>query len=291
MRVTEGTNYRNLLADIARGKERLQSAQMQISSGKRVSSPSDDPSAASDIVRLSSEKSETAQYQRNLSFARSKLEFTDTVLDSVERVAERVRTLAQLAVSDNADSSMYRAEVDGLRDQLISSANATHAGRFIFGGSVTTEAPFAKAGDSTVSYQGNDEEMTVQAGRARTLETQIPGSEIFNGPVDIFETMSDLSAAMQSQDKDAIHALTLRIEQFAETVSVSRTRIGNYINNVTNLESEMTSARLARESDLTEAQAADLAEAITAFQMSENALQATMTIGARISQLNLMDYL
>lgn len=291
MRVTEGMGYQNLLRDLAKVQERVQAAQNTVSSGKKIAAPSDNPSAASDIIRLNGEKSEARQYARNLMFGKARLDIADTVLDSVERMVERVRTLGQLSFGNPTAGSPYMIEVSGLRDQIIAAANTTHAGRFIFGGSVTTAAPYAKAADSTVAYQGNDEVVELQVSRTSTLQTQIPGSEIFTGSVDIFVTMSDLITAMQAGDKTGIDTQLRKLEQFSEVLSVSRSKVGSYINTATNMESELSAANLARESELNEEQAADLAKAISELTMSQNALQATLAVGARISQLNLLDYL
>src|SRR5438309_3927180 len=200
MRVTEGMGYQNLLSDIARVQERMQIAQDQVSSNKRVTKPSDDPTAASDIVRIFSEKNEADQFGKDLTFAESRLNLADTVLDSVEHMVERARTLGQLSFGNTTTASMYSTEVDGLRDQIISAANTTHAGRFVFGGSVTTTTPYVKNPDSSVTYQGNNQDMPLQVTRNSTLQTQIPGSAIFTGAVDIFATMSNLATAMQSGD-------------------------------------------------------------------------------------------
>jgi flagellar hook-associated protein 3 FlgL len=291
MRITEGMSYRNLLRDVAAAKERLENAQMQISSGRRVNKPSDDPAAAADIIRLTGEKDESAQYDRNLMFTRSKLDIADRTLDSIEKMVERARTLAQLSLGSPESGHLYRTEVEGLRDQILSAANTQHAGRFIFGGTVTTQPPFVEVVDGTVAYQGNAETSSLQVSRTLTIETQIPGGDLFTGAVDIFATMDSLVAAIQSGDKDAITAGIGNLEEFAEIASVGRSRIGSLGNLVSNFESEMTSARLGRETELNEVQAADLAAAISDFQMSENSLQATMAVGARITQLNLLDYL
>src|SRR4051794_35683889 len=136
MRVTEGMGYQNLLRDIARVQERMQTAQDEVSSNKRVTKPSDDPTAASDIVRIFSEKNEADQFGKNLAFAQSKLNLADTVLDSVEQMVERSRTLGQLSFGNPTTASAYSTELDGLRDQIISAANTAHGGRSIFGGSV-----------------------------------------------------------------------------------------------------------------------------------------------------------
>lgn len=291
MRVTNAIGYQNLLNDLARVQERMQDAQTQVSSGKKVSTLSDNPLAAADIIRLTGEKNEADQYERNLQFGRSRLDLADSVLDSVERMVERVRTLGQLSFSDPKTAALYATEINGLRDQIIATANTTHAGRFIFGGSVISAAPYVKAADSTVAYQGNSEDMPLQISRTSTLQTQIPGSQIFSGSVDIFTTISNLVTAMQAGNKSGIDLQLQKVSQFSEVLSTARSKIGGYVNLATNIESELTSARLVREKDLSSEQAADLAQAISEFQMSEKALQATMAIGARISQLSLLDFL
>ena len=291
MRITEGMNYQSLLQDIARAQERVQKAQNEVSSGKKVSSPSDDPTAATDIIRLNSEKSEADQYSRNLTFAKSKLQITDNALDSVEQMVERARTLGQLSFGNPTAATAYVAEGSGLRDQILSVANTTHAGRFIFGGSVTTTLPYLKNADSSVTYQGNSEAMPLQVTRNSTLQTQVAGSEVFSGSVNIFTVMSNLAAAMQSSDKAGIDAQVKNLEQFSNVVSVARSKIGGYLNLATNVESELSSGKLARESQLSKEQAADLAKSISELTMSQQGLQAALAVGARISQLTILDYL
>jgi flagellar hook-associated protein 3 FlgL len=291
MRVTDSIGYQNLLRDIARVQERMQVAQAQVSSNKKVTKPSDDPSAAADIVRIFSEKSEAEQFERNITFAESKLNLADTVLDSVEHMVERARTLGQLSFGNPATASLYTTELDGLRDQIISASNTVHAGRFIFGGSITTTAPYVKASDSSVSYQGNSQETVLQVSRTSTLQTQIPGAQVFSGSVDIFEVMADLSTAMTAGDKDGIDTQVKQLEQFAEVISIARSKIGSFVNRASNMSAELTTERLARETDLSHEQAANMAQAITELNMSQNSLEATLAVGARISQLTILDFL
>jgi flagellar hook-associated protein 3 FlgL len=292
MRVTEGMSYQSLLRELSLGQERMQNAQNEVSSGKKVSTPSDDPIAASDIVRLNSESAEAGQYSKNLTFAKAKLQIADTALDGVEQMVERARTLGQLSLNNTTASSSYIAELNGLRDQIISTANTTHAGRFIFGGSVTTTNPYVKdATTGVVTYNGNAGDMPLQVSRNTTLQTQVSGSEIFSGSVDIFSVMSDLATAMQAGDQSAIDAQVKKLEQFSDQVSVARSKIGGYVNTATNVESELSSDGLVRKNELMQAQDADLAQAITELTMSQQQLQATMAVGARISQLTILDYL
>src|SRR5213078_4869375 len=97
MRVTNETAYRSLLQDIERISERMQNTQLDISSGKKLHKPSDDPGAASDVLRIEAEQGEITQYQDNIATAKSRLNFADTTLQGVESMVERVRNLALLA--------------------------------------------------------------------------------------------------------------------------------------------------------------------------------------------------
>ena len=123
------------------------------------------------------------------------------------------------------------------------------------------------------------------------LQTQIPGSEIFTGSVDIFDTLSDLVTAMQAADNSGINTQIQRLEQFSGVLSVTRSKVGGYMNLAANISGELTAKNLLRADDLTQTQAADLAKAISELTLSETALQATMAVGARISQLNLLGFL
>src|SRR3989442_15493920 len=112
MRVTEGMSYQNLLRELAFGQERMQNAQNEVSSGKKVTSPSDNPIAASDIVRLNTDGNEADQYSKNLTYAKAKLQIADTALDSVQQMVERARTLGQLSFGATS-ASAYVTELNG----------------------------------------------------------------------------------------------------------------------------------------------------------------------------------
>ena len=71
----------------------------------------------------------------------------------------------------------------------------------------------------------------------------------------------------------------------------ARSKIGGYLNAAANVDSELSSTGLVRKSELSQVQDADLAQAITELTMNQQQLQATMAVGARLSQLTILDYL
>src|SRR5262249_50699700 len=137
-----GMKFYSLLRDINRAQERVLKAQEVVTTGKKVNRPSDNPAAASDILRINSEMSQIDQFSRNVSFAQGKLQNTDGVLDTLQNVVERAVTLGETASSDpKPNPETITPELMALRDQIMSIGNSTYAGRFIFGGSMTMQPP------------------------------------------------------------------------------------------------------------------------------------------------------
>ena len=291
MRVTQSMALRDFLRDIERTQTQMLDAQNKVSTGRAILRPSDDPSGMSDILRLSADKSEAGQYEKNLEYGRSRLDFTDTALESLQGMVERVRTLALSAIGSVTNSDAFVAEVEGLRDQILGTSNSAFQGRFIFGGSNGDTQPFQKDVAGVVLYNGNSDIVDVQVGRYSSLQTQIPGSEMFGAGNDIFKAMTDLVAAMNSGVTSNIDAALKPIEAAWEGLSVSRSRVGGLVNVAQSVSQEMSALFLARETNLVELESADLTQTLTEFQSYQSALQSTLAIGARISQLSLLDYL
>src|SRR5437588_157410 len=103
MRITDNISYISYLGDLQRTQQEMFDAQIRVTSGKKVNHPSDDPAAASDIVRLSGEKSVDDQFSKNIDSAKSRLTAADTVLNTVEQVVERARELGLAASSSGSD--------------------------------------------------------------------------------------------------------------------------------------------------------------------------------------------
>ena len=290
MRITDGMKYQSLLRDINRAQQRVLKAQEQVTSGKKVNKPSDNPVAASDILRINSEKAENEQFSRNLSFAQAKLHATEGAVNELESMVERALTVAQMSHGHPESKEAYVSELNGLRDQIMFNAGTTYAGRFIFGGSITTQQPYVNTGTGIV-YNGNSDPMALQISRGSSVPTQIPGSDLYSGTINIFNVIDSLVAAVQAENNTGIQTGIDSIRSFTEVVSMAQTKIGNYLNLTSSVANDLTAAKLANETELSNKEAADLAAAITELTVSQNGLQATLATGANISQLSLLNYM
>jgi flagellar hook-associated protein 3 FlgL len=153
----------------------------QLSTGKRINQPSDDPVGAARALDLTHLTADTAQYQRNITTANARLGLEDQSLSNVTNVLGRVRTLL-LEAANGTQSDETRgdiaAEMVQLRQQLLGQANSKDGqGEYIFAGNRTGTEPFAS--QNGVSYMGDDGQRMVAAGPGLQVATGDPGSTVF----------------------------------------------------------------------------------------------------------------
>jgi flagellar hook-associated protein 3 FlgL len=291
MRITSDIAYNNLLRDIERISERMGNTQLQISSGKRLNKPSDDPVAASDVIRIQAEQSEVGQYQDNIATAKSRLNFADATLQGVQTMVERIRNLALISMSNLSAASQHTAEISGLREQLLSAANSTIDGQFMFAGSNVDSPAYTQASDGTVTYNGNSDVVRLQIGRAATLQVGVPGSDVFTGTVDVFATVQNLMTAMNAGNKPAIAAEVTKLEQFFTAIGSTQGKVGGLINVAQSVDADLTQYSLGRTEQRSRLEDVDMAAALTDYTQAETALRAATAVGARISNISILDYL
>jgi flagellar hook-associated protein 3 FlgL len=152
----------------------------QMSTGKRVNRPSDDPIAASQAIVLSQSQSQNSQFALARTFATQKVSLEDNVLAQVNTALSSVREklvyAANGTLSDD-DRLSLATDIQGVRDQLMNLANTADGnGRFIFAGYKTESAPFDSA---TGDYKGGLEPITQQVDTARNMAISHTGQQIF----------------------------------------------------------------------------------------------------------------
>jgi flagellar hook-associated protein 3 FlgL len=160
----------------------LNQTQQQIASGRRVSSPADDPIAAVQILDISEDLERVDQFQRNGSLAETQLALTETTLADVGNVLQRVRELVVQANNATQDAGARRAiavEVEQRLQELVDLANTRDANdEYIFAGFQSRSRPFEQSGGQVV-YQGDEGQRFLQVGADAQVAVREPGSGIF----------------------------------------------------------------------------------------------------------------
>lgn len=181
MRVSTSWMQQQSVGTMMDRQSELSNLNIQLSTGKRINQPSDDPVGAARALDLGHLNADTAQYQRNITSANARLGLEDQTLSNTSNVLGRVRTLllqAANATQTDATRGDIAAEMVQLRQQLLGQANSKDGqGDYIFAGNRTGTAPFAS--QNGVSYLGDDGQRMVAAGPGLQVATGDPGSAVF----------------------------------------------------------------------------------------------------------------
>ena len=182
MRVSTSWMQQQSLNTMLDRQSNIATLNQQLSTGKRITQPSDDPVGAAQALDLGHLTADTAQYQRNITSANARLGFEDQSLANVTSVLQRVRTLVLQSVNGTQSDQTrgdIAAELVQLRQQLLGQANSQDSqGEYIYAGNRTGSAPYPTQGNTT--YLGDDGQRMVAAGAGLQIATGDPGSRVFS---------------------------------------------------------------------------------------------------------------
>ncbi|HEY8585895.1 MAG TPA: flagellar hook-associated protein FlgL [Rhodanobacter sp.] len=181
MRVSTSWMHQQSVGSMLERQGDLSKINTQLSTGKRINQPSDDPVGAARASELTHLATESAQFQRNIGSANARLGLEDQTLSNVSDVLGRVRTLLlQAANGTQTDETRgdIAAEMAQLREQLLGQANSKDGqGEYLFAGNRTGAMPFVS--QAGVTYVGDDGQRMVAAGPGLQVATGDPGSAVF----------------------------------------------------------------------------------------------------------------
>ena len=299
MRITNRTINNNMLLNLNRGLQRLDRINTQLGSKKQVNVPSDDPVKAGVILRMNSSIAETEQYIRNNEAAISWLDASDVVFKDVIEVIHRAKELANRGATDSQDSTSRQAladEIAQLHDSLIQLANSTHGGRYLFAGQQTQTLPFVvdpdfdpeDGGLPTIIYEGDEAEIKFEIGVNVTMGVNMKGDKLFP---QIFEALGVVYNQLVGEEPDPDATPLDDFDNVLDDVLQHMSELGGKQNRVDFAHERLLDMRLNLIKVLSEAQDLDYSEAIMDLKMEEFAYRTALSVGARIIQPSLIDFL
>lgn len=205
MRVSTSQLYN--IADI--GMRNAQSAvnktSEQMSSGKRVLSPADDPVAATSILRLTQNLGRLEQYEKNVNEATGKLDQEEIAIQSVVNLLQRMKELAVNAgntgVLTSTDYKSLASEVDSRLSELMDLQNTRDsAGQYIFAGHQGGTKPFTADGGGNYSYHGDEGQQRIQVSESVSVAVSDSGKDLF---VDIPSGHNTFNTSASAANKGA----------------------------------------------------------------------------------------
>jgi flagellar hook-associated protein 3 FlgL len=190
IRISTQTVTERSLSAMLKQQSQVSDTQQQLSTGRRVLTPSDDPASAARVLGLNRAVNTLAQYQSNIDRLTSRLETEEGELTGATNLLQRVRELTVQGNNDvlsSIDRGAIASEIRQFRDQLFSMANAKDSGgEYVFAGYQSSTRPFSyNAGVYT--YNGDNGQRELQIAPSRTVADGDNGFDTFmnvaTGPV------------------------------------------------------------------------------------------------------------
>jgi flagellar hook-associated protein 3 FlgL len=164
---------------------------------------------------------------------------------------------------------------------------------FLFSGGQATTTPPYVAGPPISPYQGDSNVMSVDISRGKSVQSTFDGGAILQGsaPADLLQTLTTLANDVQSGNMAGIDAGLAALGQAFDRVTNAQTRVGLDLASLTDSHGRLDSLRRASDTRRSDAEDANLAEAISGMQQADAAHKAALTAQSTAGRLSLMDYL
>ncbi|MBV8581814.1 MAG: flagellar hook-associated protein FlgL [Candidatus Eremiobacteraeota bacterium] len=203
MRIATSTIYAQQVAAIDNQQATYAQLGQELSSGKQLSAPSDDPAEIGQDLSLHVTIDTTSQLSTNVKNAVSELTSTDSALSSLTSVVQSARTLAVQAASDTISASQRTSlgnQMDQLLQEAVAVGNTQYGGKFIFAGTSTTANPPVVTNGSptsSVTFTGNEQVQgqLIYNNQNFSLSTTFQSAfnyQASNGSPDVFQTLINL---------------------------------------------------------------------------------------------------
>lgn len=287
--------WADYLAAMNRTQLDQQEAMMELSTGRKVNQPSDDPAAAALLVNNQDQVTLTSRYLQNINTVQGQMQEADSTLGSIETALQRALSLgvqgANGTLSDT-DRAAIVSELQIIKSQLIYLGNTRYQGRYLFSGTETANAPFAvdMSLPTGVRYDGNNGVNSVQIGDGFSIAINKPGSQLFmSAGADMFQGMTDLIQALQANT--GYDAAIGEVTSAFNSISTQRVFYGSVMNQTEAQTNALNTSKLQLASQENALAGADLALTATRLSSDETSLNATMSAMAHYQRMNLFDYL
>ncbi|SDO02920.1 flagellar hook-associated protein FlgL [Tenuibacillus multivorans] len=293
MRVTQSMLNNNMLRNISNSYSNMDQYMDQLSSGKKINRPSDDPVVAMKGVSYRSALTKVEQFERNISEVHNWMDNSDETMDEANQALQRTRELIIQASNDTYEDNQRNnigEEVEQLKEHLYDLANTKVNNKYIFNGTNTTEKRFNDDGTLKVDPP-NNEAVMIEVSDGVKLQANVNPDNVFSK--DMFDKLDEITQALEDPNttgEDLDNYLS-DIDGFSQGLINERADLGARMNRVEMVENRLGQQKVSTTKLLSDNEDADIEEVIMNLKMQESVHRASLAAGSRIIQPTLMDFL
>ena len=299
MRITQRSLAINSLRGLNGNLAAVSKLQNQLTSGKTISAPSDDPTGTNTSMLTRQGMAGNAQQARNISDGHTFLDASDSALQNMLDQVRRVRDLAVQALNTGSSSSASNVaiatEVNGVRDSLIAQANQVVQGKPIFGGVTSGNQAYGLDGTYVGVGGANGvpvHPVTRRVSDVEAIRVDITGPEAFGDPQsgkDLFAVVANIASHVG--DATLLTTDLSDLDNVINGMTKAAADIGTRSARMDDAATVNSSQALALQAKLSDTEDVDLPKTIMELQMQQTGYQAALSVTAKSLQPTLVDFL
>ena len=287
----------NLASALDQAQVNEQQYTAELSSGVRVNALSDDAMAAGENVLLLNQIQRDDSFTQTSTLVQGQLQVADSALGGVVAQLTQAISLATSANNGTLNGSNLKSIADqiaGIRDEVVSLANTSYQGQFIFAGSQTTTSPFTVSSTtpSVAAYSGDGIVKYLQAPNGQKIQLNVPGDRIFmgSGTSNVLGVLNQLVADFASGTAGATaQSDTTALSDALNYVSQQRVVLDNSLTRLTAATGALNSEQMQLTAAQTGLMQADIAQISTRLALSKTQQTALESVIAQLGSGSLFD--
>jgi flagellar hook-associated protein 3 FlgL len=300
-----GAIGQDFLANLQLLQQQMAQTQAQVSSGYRINQPSDDPGDLGDLLQLESSLGQVTQVASNLTSVSGEVNTAESALQNATQLLQQVGSLAAQGASSTVSASERTAlsqQVSGILSELVSSANTSYEGQYVFSGDETSSAPYQL--DST-SATGVDQLVTspaprlIQDATGVTFAVSLNAQQIFdsrdssNQPDanNVFAAVNNLATALANNDQAGITAAAGSLQTAQGYLAQQLQFYGGVQDQITNATDVAQKFQLQDQTAVGQLRDTNMATASVALTQEQTTDQAAIQAEAALPKTSLFNYL
>ncbi|MFL6142327.1 MAG: flagellar hook-associated protein FlgL [Labedaea sp.] len=290
-RVTEQSRAASLQSGLRANQNRLEQLRERVTTGKQVTKPSDSPTGAAAAMRIRADLATRDRYMRSAGDGVGRLDTAEGALNSASNLLNRARDLLVEGMSSPAaDSPTSReaiaAEVESLRNALLSVANTRYLGRPVFGGTTAGSAAFDPSG----AYVGDSGQVQRRIADSVQVRVDVPATAFGTGSNQLFTVLDSIANNLRTNPSAAAGDLD-RLDSGMASVHGELAAVGTRYSQLTAASDAADAASMRLTTQLSSIEDVDLARAVIDLQTQNVGYEAALAAAARVIQPSLLDYL
>ncbi|MFD1173697.1 flagellar hook-associated protein FlgL [Oceanobacillus picturae] len=289
MRITQGMLSNNMLRNLTSSYSKMDTLMDQVSTGKKINRPSDDPVIAMKGMGYRTELKQIEQYKRNTSEVHNWMDNTDSALDKATQTMQKLRELAVQASNDTYDASERENimnEVTQLKEHMMDIANTSVNGKYIFNGTDTETPPVNENGEFDPS---STSPVLIDVAGGTKLQANVNPEDVFGN--DLFANIDSFIADLESNDQEAIEGNISSLQGGIDNIINARADLGARMNRLELVENRLSEQEIVATQTMAENEDVDYEKAITELITQESLHRAALSAGSKIIQPSLIDFL